>query len=102
MFLLIFILIDHLIIQKNSVYSCEKSVEYTEYAEQFLKNGNNKNLNNSKQQDSIVPTFMANIEIEPMNLITLKSKEFELIKLLVNNLDKERANSMVKAVVGGM
>ena len=83
------------IIQKNSVYECEKTVEYTEYSEQFLKNSkktNNINLNNSSE-DAIIPTFMSNTEIEPMNLITLKSKEYELIKLLVDKLDPVRADN---------
>lgn len=79
------------IIQKNSVYECEKSVEYTEYSEQILKN-NNKNLNNSTEE-VIVPTFMTDTEIEPANIITLKSEEFKLIKRLVDKLDPVRADN---------
>ena len=81
------------IIQKNSVYSCEKSVVYTEYTEQILKGINtNKNLN-SIQDEIIIPNFMNNITIEQETNLTLTGKEFELIKKLVEKLNSTRADT---------
>ena len=48
---------------------------------------------NNSTEEVIVPTFMTDTEIEPANIITLKSEEFKLIKRLVDKLDPARADN---------
>ena len=72
------------IIENNSVYDSKKTVKYTEYAENYLKN---KNLNNNIQNSSIMDNNNNNNEL----INTLQEKEFELIKILINKLDASRS-----------
>ena len=77
------------IIKLNSVSKKDKSVDYTELAENYLST---KNLNNSIQGHTIMDNMAENNDIDPNVTQFLNKKKYELVRTLVDNLDDSRAS----------
>ena len=83
------------IIEKNSVYEDKQTVKYTEYTEDYLKGKKNINLkmNNTEIINNMDDNNDIDTDINEQLNIRLQGSEFDLIKLLVDNLSTDRSDN---------